>query len=134
MGKELLDVIMPVEYYQIKKNGEWEWDDLGRTAYEVDLSKFHNLPTDEDKIRASLFPFYYAQGLYVFGYHETEQALEHAIACIRSRFKTAPPLEPQLSLDLKDPTSSKTVYTLSPKGKRIKVHLHPLGTVPTSND
>lgn len=79
LGNALLNVIMPVEYYQVRKNGELVWDDLGRTAYEADLAKYSDLPNDGDKLRQSLYDFYSAQAKYMF-MEEPEQAHEYVMS------------------------------------------------------
>ena len=119
LGETLKNVIMPVEYYQIRINGELVWDDLGRTAYEADLQEFADLSNDEDKVRESLYQFYYAQGKYIFG-GETNQAHEHAMSKLGYSLKLTPPIEPQLSIDLNDPKQSKTIFAPSPTGKRTR--------------
>lgn len=125
LGNALLNVIMPVEYYQIMQDGELVWDDLGRTAYEADLQEFRDLPDDEDKVSQSLYEFYDAQSQYMFR-GEPEQAHEYVMSRLGYSLKLAPPIDPQLSLDLNDPTSSKTVYVSSPTGKRAKFRQWPV--------
>ncbi len=66
LGDALRNVIMPVEYYQVKKDGQLVWDDLGRTVYEADLSKYRDIQGDDAKVNQSLYEFYSKQGDYMF--------------------------------------------------------------------
>ena len=36
-------VILPEQLYQIRRNGELEWDELGRQAYQNDLERYSDL-------------------------------------------------------------------------------------------
>ena len=102
LGNPLLNIIMPVEYYQIRVNGELVWDDLGRTAYETDLAKYSDLPNDEDKVRQSLYDFYSAHANYMFR-GEPEQAHEYVMNRLGYKLKPAPQIttDSQLYFDIK---------------------------------
>lgn len=119
LGNALLNVIMPEEYYQIRKDGELIWDDLGRTVYEADLQEFRDLPNDEDKRRQSLYEFYDVQSKYMFR-GEPEQAHEYVMSRLGYSLKTTPLIDLQCSFDLNDPRQPKTPYAPSLAGKRIK--------------
>ena len=62
IGEALVKVILPIEYYQARNNGGFEWDDLGWFAYQADLGRYADLPTDDDRRRQSLFEFYCEEG------------------------------------------------------------------------
>lgn len=36
LGESLMRVILPEDWYQIRRNGGLEWDDLGRQGYQND--------------------------------------------------------------------------------------------------
>jgi hypothetical protein len=58
IGEALMRVVLPIEYYQVNKNGDYEWDNLGRLAYQEDLGKYPDLSSDGARHRQSLFEFY----------------------------------------------------------------------------
>ena len=60
-------VILPIEYYQVRNNGGYEWDDLGRFAFQEDLGRYADLVSDEARRRQSLLDFYSVEGA-SFGY------------------------------------------------------------------
>lgn len=97
LGDALRNVIMPVEYYQIRKEGQMVWDDLGRTAYEADLSKYRDIVGDDAKVNQSLYEFYSKQADYMFR-GEPAQAHEYVMSRLGRSLKITPPIDPQLPL------------------------------------
>ncbi len=64
LGEPLLNVILPVEYYQVWdwQTGAFRWDDRGWRAYCGDLEKFPNCSSDDERVRQSRLAFYKADG------------------------------------------------------------------------
>ena len=48
---EPLKVILPVEFYQVKNDEGYEWDDLGWFAYQADLGRYADLVSDDARRR-----------------------------------------------------------------------------------
>jgi hypothetical protein len=63
IGEELLKVILPTEYYQVLRNGVYEWDNLGWFAYQKDLGRYPNIESDGARRIQSLIDFHYAEGI-----------------------------------------------------------------------
>jgi len=51
-------VILPEDWYQVRRNGGLEWDDLGRQAYENDLERYSDLGSVESRRRQSRVDFF----------------------------------------------------------------------------
>jgi hypothetical protein len=98
IGEVLLNVILPIEYYQVLRNGKLEWDDYGWEAYVSDLAKYPNYPSDGDRQRESLFRFYYREGE-IF-YRDSKQALRYAIGRLGYLEREGWIFDPQLILEL----------------------------------
>ena len=97
IGEALMKLILPVEYYQLRKNGVPEWDDVGWFAYQRDLGRYPDLRSDEARHRQSLFDFYCAEGK-ALGL-EPGRAARYAMNRIGCRTRRRK-LDPQLFLDL----------------------------------
>jgi hypothetical protein len=92
LGEPLLNVIMPVEYYQV---WDWNacayrWDERGWRAYCADLEKFPECSTDEERVRRSRLEFYIADGE-ACGY-DAMRALRYAEKRLRREFGEQRPL------------------------------------------
>ena len=111
IGEALLNVILPVEYYQIRKNGKLEWDDYGWRAYASDLVKYPNCLSDEARERESLFRFYLREG--ELFYRESKQALRYAIGRLGYLEKDGRRFDPQLLLEL-ETAIARTTKNSSP--------------------
>lgn len=98
IGEALLNVILPVEYYQVLKDGKLEWDDYGWVAYASDLAKYPDYPSDESRQRESLFRFFYREGEVFF--RESKQALGYAMGRLGYLERDGRLLDPQMLLDL----------------------------------
>jgi hypothetical protein len=98
LGHELMNVVMPVEYYQIRRNGELVFDELGWWHYQTDLQRFDGIESEEDRMTHSRFLLYCAHGMMLYG--NRVQALRYAMRRIGFEIKEAPPVDPQLFLDL----------------------------------
>ncbi len=79
IGEALMRVILPIEYYQMLSRDRYEWDNLGRRAYQEDLARYPDLDSDDARRRQSLFDFHYAEGI-VFGLRRQEQSGTRLIA------------------------------------------------------
>jgi hypothetical protein len=90
-------------------NGVYEWDDLGRFAYQEDLGRYADLVSDEAGRRQSLFDFYSVEGA-VFGF-TPGQAARYALKRLGYLERDGRELDPQLFLDLEAAIerTSKTV-------------------------
>jgi hypothetical protein len=98
IGDALMKVIMPVEYYQIQRNGSYEWDDIGWFAYQRDLGRYTDLVSDEARRRQSLFDFYCAEGA-VF-HMSPSQAARYAMNRIGYLERDGREVDPQMIFDL----------------------------------
>jgi hypothetical protein len=95
-----MDVIMPVEYYMIPKNGELAWVDLGRTAYECDFAKYQDIEGDASKVNQSLYEFYSAQGKCMFR-GSPEQAHAYVMGRLGYASKATISIDLQMSLNFR---------------------------------
>jgi hypothetical protein len=98
LGPDLMNVIMPVEYYQVPKNDGMVFDELGWWHYQSDLQKFGGTEGEEDRITHSRFLLYCAHGMMLFG--NRVQATQYAIRRIGYTLKEDVPIDPQVFLDL----------------------------------
>jgi hypothetical protein len=67
LGKDLLNVIMPVEYYQVQQDGRLVFDELGWWHYQSDRQKFAEIGDDEHAIDHSRYLLYFAHGMMLYG-------------------------------------------------------------------
>jgi hypothetical protein len=67
LGKDLLNVIKPVEYYQVQQDGRLVFDELGWWHYQSDLRKYAEIGDDEHAIRYSRYLLYLAHGMMLYG-------------------------------------------------------------------
>jgi hypothetical protein len=109
LGHELLSVIMPIEYYQIRVNGELVFDELGWWHYQSDLQRFDGIENEQDRMTHSRFLLYCAHGMMLYG--NRFQASQYAMRRIGFEIKEASPMDPQLFIDLEAAVErmSKTV-------------------------
>lgn len=98
IGEALMNVIMPVEYYQVPNKGVYEWDELGWFAYQQDLGKYADLESDDARRRQSLFEFYCEEGK-SFGY-TPGKAASYAMNRIGFLERGISEIDPQIFLDL----------------------------------
>jgi len=99
LGSELMNVIMPVEYYQVHQNGGMVFDQLGWWQYQSDLQKFSGIERQEERILHSRFLLYCAHGMMLFG--NRVQATQYAIRRVGYYIPQTPAVDPQTWLDLK---------------------------------
>jgi hypothetical protein len=74
-------VILPEDWYQIRRNGGLEWDDLGRQAYQNDLEQYSDLDSVESRRRQSRLDFFLAEAEWV-GFGSTLQAMSYAMEMV----------------------------------------------------
>ena len=98
LGNELMNVIMPIEYYQIRRNGELVFDELGWWHYQRDLQRLDGIESEQERITHSRFLLYCAHGMMLYG--NRGQALQYAMRRIGFEIREAPAVHPQLFLDL----------------------------------
>jgi hypothetical protein len=58
LGRALDDVIMPVEYYQVARNGTLTFDELGWKEYQQNLQRYDFIESECDRIIASQYRLY----------------------------------------------------------------------------
>ena len=101
LGAVLLDVILPVEYYQVPENGEMVFDDLGFRAYCADLVKYEGVGDMEAMENESRFRLFYEMGKLMFGRDCGTQALDFALNRIGQPVRaSAKAIEAQFTLGL----------------------------------
>ncbi len=61
LGEALMRVILPEEWYQLRRGGGLEWDDVGRQAYQSDLERYGDLDSVESRRRQSRLDFFLAE-------------------------------------------------------------------------
>jgi hypothetical protein len=98
IGEALMKVILPIGYYQVQKNGVYEWDELGWFAYQEDLGRYADLASDDARRRQSLLEFYCEEGK-AFGY-PPGRAATYAMNRIGYLERNGRQLDPQIFLDL----------------------------------
>ena len=81
LGESLMRVILPEDWYQIRRNGRLEWDDLGRQAYQNDLERYGDLDSIESRRRQSRLDFFLAEGQWM-GCDSTPQAMSYAMEVV----------------------------------------------------
>ena len=64
--------------YQIRRNNELAWDDLGRQAYQNDLERYSDLDSVESRRRQSRLDFFSAEAEWM-GCQSTLQAMSYAM-------------------------------------------------------
>jgi hypothetical protein len=86
LGKPLLGVILPIEYYQVwdARARVYLWDDYGWRAYVRDLSNYPEFENHERRVRHSRFVFYCADGC-AMGFSK-EQAERYAAKKLEGEF------------------------------------------------
>jgi len=97
IGEALMNVILPIEYYQVLGENGYQWDELGWSAYQEDLGRYQNFGTEDARRWQSIFDFHYAEGI-VFGFG-VERAKRYAVNRIRNR-ERGWEFDPQMLLDL----------------------------------
>jgi hypothetical protein len=81
LGESLMRVILPEDWYQVRRNGGLEWDDLGRQAYERDLQVYADLDSLESRRRQSRLDFFLAEAEWM-GCDSTLQAMSYAMEVV----------------------------------------------------
>ena len=74
-------VILPEDWYQIRRNGGLEWDELGQHAYQTDLERYSDLDSVESRRRQSRLDFFLAEAEWV-GCDSTLQAMSYAMEVV----------------------------------------------------
>jgi hypothetical protein len=98
LGRALMNVILPKEYYQVRCGEELIFDEIGWWHYQTDLQKFSEIDSIEDRITHSRFLLYCANGMMVYG--NRVQALQHAMGRIGCYIPEATAVDPQRWLEL----------------------------------
>jgi hypothetical protein len=98
IGEALLKVILPVEYYQLLRDGVFQWDDVGWFAYQEDLGRYADLGSDDARRRQSVFDFFLVEGV-AFGYSPA-QAARYAMNRMGYLERDGRQLDSQIFLDL----------------------------------
>ena len=95
LGPALLDVILPVEYYQVLRDGALVWDDLGRKAYSSYIAKF---PGDfiEDAMTHLRYRLFWELGKRIYR-NDSGQVRDFVLDMIAKRPEITPATDPQLS-------------------------------------
>jgi hypothetical protein len=93
-----MKVILPIEYYQVLRDGVYEWDNLGWFAYQEDLARYANIEPDGARQRQSLIDFHYAEGI-IFGF-SPERAKRYASNRVVKSERDGGGLDRQTVLDL----------------------------------
>lgn len=96
VGGSLLEVVMPVEYYQVPRDGVLVWDEIGTKAYEADLARFPGC-TVEKSMSHSAFRLFWKVGTLIYKGDE-EQIRDYALHKISQRPAVVPVVDPQLVL------------------------------------
>jgi hypothetical protein len=81
LGESLMRVILPEDWYQVRRNGGLEWDDLGRQAYQKDLERYSDLASVESRRRQSRLDFFLAEAEWI-GCDSTLQAMGYAMETV----------------------------------------------------
>jgi hypothetical protein len=85
-GESLMRVILPEDWYQIRRNGGLEWDDLGWQAYQNDLERYSDLVSIESRRRQSRLDFFLAEAEWM-GCDATLQAMSYAMETVEEMEK-----------------------------------------------
>jgi len=96
LGPALLDVVMPVEYYQIPKDGVLDWDDLGFKAYCHDIAKYPGYSIGDAMNSSWHWLFWKVGSLIHWG--DEGQARDYALHKMSKRPENVPEIDPQLYL------------------------------------
>ncbi len=98
LGTALMRVIMPEDYYKVKVGGELVFDELGLWEYESNLRRLEGISDVQERITHSHYELHWAHGMML--YRDPLQATQHAMHCIGYSRQEAPPIDPQLYLEL----------------------------------
>ena len=74
-------VILPEDWYQIRRNAGLEWDELGRQAYENDLHRYNDLDSVESRRRQSRLDFFLIEAESM-RWESTLQAMSYAMEMV----------------------------------------------------
>lgn len=74
-------VILPEDWYQIWRNCELQWDDLGRQAYQSDLERYDDLDSVESRQRQSRLDFFLIEAESM-RWDSTLQAMSYAMEMV----------------------------------------------------
>lgn len=100
LGPALLEVILPLDYYKIRKDGVHDFDDIGFNAYLEDTGRYEGWPSLEDAALDSQFRLFHEVGKLLFG-PDKKQAHAFAVSCIARREERAKESDPQGLLDFR---------------------------------
>lgn len=92
----LLEVVMPVEYYQIPQDGTLVWDEIGIKAYEADLARFPGSNVEQAMLH-SAYRLFWAVGKLLYR-GDGGQVRDYALHKISQRPAVVPLVDPQLVL------------------------------------
>jgi hypothetical protein len=98
LGPDLMNVIMPKEYYQVRCGDRLFFDELGWWHYQTDLQRFSELESVDDRIVHSRFLLYCAHGMMLFV--NRVQATQYAMRRVGYYIREAPAIDPQRWLEL----------------------------------
>jgi hypothetical protein len=98
VGRELMNVIMPEEYYQVRCGDGLVFDEIGWWHYQTDLQRFAKIEPVEDRTIHSRFLFYSAHGMMLFG--NRIQAMQYGMRRIGYNIPEPPAVDPQRWLEL----------------------------------
>ena len=87
---------MPVEYYQISRDGVLVWDEIGSKAYEADLARFPGSTVEESMLH-SAYRLFWEVGKVLYKGDEG-QVRNYALHKISQRPPVIPVVDPQLVL------------------------------------
>jgi hypothetical protein len=96
IGSLLLEVVMPVEFYQVPKDGVLCWDELGFRAYCADIARFPGSSVD-DAMLHSWHQLFHVVGKIIHRGDEG-QAADYALHKIAQRPQVVTEIDPQLFL------------------------------------
>ena len=94
LGHVLLEVIMPIEYYQVPRDGILVLDDIGTKAYEADLARFPGSSVEEAMLHSAYRVFWEVGKLLYKG--DEGQVRDYALHKISQRHPVVPVVDPQL--------------------------------------
>ena len=98
LGPLLINVIMPKEYYQVRCGEGLSFDEVGWWHYQMDLQRFSEIQSVEDRITHSRFLLYCAHGMMLFG--NRVEATQYAMRRIGYNIAETPAVDPQMWCEL----------------------------------
>jgi hypothetical protein len=94
LSPALLEVILPLEFYKVPKDGGLDFDDIGFKAYLEDIGRYENWSSLADAVSDSQFRLFYEVGKLLF-WPNKDEAHAFAVRRIAQKEEQVKKMDPQ---------------------------------------